>query len=130
MAGRWHAWTARSKQGVVALVLVGSAVFAGPVPDAAAEAPGRVTSTATTFDTGGERTDENDNDGEQALGALLAVEYAGAVAAPDVEALVCRVARRLRLDASPPELLLRTTEAVCRRALTDFLARRVALPVA
>ena len=121
-----QAWIASGKQAAVALALVGSTVFAGPVPQAAA-APSAPSSDRLASSTTPDAADENE--GEQALGALLATEYAGAVTAPDVEALVRRVGHRLRQDASPPERLLRTTEAVSRRALTDFLARRVALPI-
>ena len=107
------------------MVLVGSTLFAGPVPVASAEsspdpvramvaAPGSAVS----------------SEAERALGARLAVEYAGAVPAADVESLVRRVSRRLSKQASPPERLVQTTEAICRRALTDYLARGVLLPAA
>ncbi len=68
-------------------------------------------------------------DAERALGARLALGYAGAVSAADVEALVREVGRQLREDASPSDQLLQTTEAVSRRALTDFLTRGTPLPV-
>ena len=61
--------------------------------------------------------------GVTALGAHLAVEYAGAVPSIQVEALVRRVTAELTRAASPPDRLLHTTEAVCRSRLTDHLAR-------
>ncbi|MGB3829199.1 MAG: hypothetical protein WA962_10530 [Ornithinimicrobium sp.] len=68
-------------------------------------------------------------DAERALGARLALGYAGAVPADDVEALVREVRRQLREDASPSDQLLQTTEAVSRSALTEFLTRGTPLPV-
>ena len=68
-------------------------------------------------------------DAERALGARLALGYAGAVPAADVEALVQEVRRQLREDASPSDRLLQTTEAVSRCALTEFLTRGTPLPV-
>ena len=68
-------------------------------------------------------------DAEWALGARLALGYAGAVPAADVEALVREVSRRLHESASPSDQLLQTTEAVSRRALTDFLTRGTPLPI-
>lgn len=105
----------------MALVLIGSGFFAGPAP-AAFAAPDRSLAAAPTTLVVTEP--------ERALGAHLAVEYAGAVPAVDVESLVREVSRQLRQDSSPPARLLATTEAVCRRALTDYLARGVPLPSA
>ena len=64
---------------------------------------------------------------ETALGCILATEYVGAVPPAEVDSLVHRVAVRLRREGSPDERLTRTTEAVCRRALTDHLARSAGL---
>ncbi|GAB2777076.1 hypothetical protein GCM10027020_33040 [Nocardioides salsibiostraticola] len=122
---RIRGWASRSKQAAVAVVLVGSTLFAGPVPTASAVSspdPVRVMVAAPGAAVS--------SDAERALGARLAVEYSGAVPAADVESLVRRVSRRLRKDASPPERLLSTAEAICRRALTDYLARGVLLPAA
>ncbi len=108
----------------MALALVASTIFAGPVSSAAAVA----SSSPVRVVVGGQEATES-GDAERALGARLAAEYAGAVPAADVESLVRGVSRQLRRDASPADLLLHTTEAVSRRALTDFLARGVLLPV-
>ena len=62
------------------------------------------------------------------LAQALQVEYAGAVPAEEVSALVRGVAARLEADGPGARLLLRTTEAASRRALTDHLARGVPLP--
>lgn len=105
--------------------MVGSTFFAGPVASATAAAPPTPIRVLA-----GAPGSTVSSDAERALGARLATEYAGAVPAADVETLVRRVSRQLRRDASPPERLLRTAEAVCRRALTDYLARGVPLPVA
>lgn len=124
VADRLSVWTARSKRTAVAFVLVGSAFFAGPVPVATAGGTGSYSGNGTVA-----APEANDSsDAERTLGERLAVEYAGAVPAADVESLVRRVSRQLRREASPPERLLGTSEAICRRALTDYLARRVQLP--
>lgn len=118
-------WRWRLRQAAVALVLVGSTVFTGPTPSASAAitAPDPVRVLVATPDA------SVSNDADRILGARLAVEYAGAVPARDVESLVRRVSRRLRVEGSPSERLLGTCEAICRRALTDYLARGVVLPV-
>ncbi|ANH40471.1 hypothetical protein I601_4075 [Nocardioides dokdonensis FR1436] len=119
-------WRERGKQAAVALALVGSALVAGPVAPATAvatPAPAPLVTAAPEP----VRVPVVDRQAEQALGARLATEYAGAVQATDVERLVRRVVRQLRREASPPERLLHTAEAMCRRALTDFLARGVPL---
>ncbi len=115
----------RGKQAAAALVLLGSVLVAGPDTSAAAAAPPvsmrpTVTAPDSSVTIGSERV----------LAARLAVEYAGAVPAVEVESLVHGVSRQLRRDASPPERLLRTVEAVCRSALTDHLARGTRLYVA
>lgn len=116
-------WLSRGKQAVAALVLVNAAYFTGSASPAAASAtPVQVDTTVTASEAA------SPGDLERALGARLATEYTGAVPAGDVESLVRGVGRQLRREASPPERLLHTTEAVCRRALTDFLARGVPLP--
>ncbi len=114
----------RGRQAVVALAFVASTLFAGPAsPAVALTSP----SSVGTLVGAGESTGSVDE--ERGLGARLAVEYAGAVPAPDVESLVRAVGSRLRRDESPADLLPHTTEAVSRRALTDHLARGAPLPV-
>ncbi|WP_299444224.1 hypothetical protein [uncultured Phycicoccus sp.] len=104
-------------------MLVVSALVTGPAASASAEASATAQQTlvlppaATGL-----------SDAERALGARLALGYAGAVPAADVEALVREVSRHLRENASPEDQLLQTTEAVSRRALTDFLTRGTPLP--
>lgn len=120
---RVRGWSTRAKQSAVALLLVGSTFFAGIGPSIAAAA-----SPALDRAVGTAPESAMASDAEQALGGRLALEYAGAVPAAEVKALVGRVSRRLRRDSSPPERLLHTAEAVCRRALTDYLARGVPLP--
>ncbi len=126
VAQRMRALNKRTRLSAVALVLVGSTFFAGPLPGAnAAQASPTPVRVMVAPDTAAVTSDA-----ERALVARLAVEYAGAVPAADVKSLVRGVSRRLRQESSPPERLLRTVEAVCRRALTDYLARGVLLPVA
>lgn len=107
----------------MALVLAASTLVAGPAASAGAgtsptserlvvEAPG----TTGLLDA------------ERELAARLALGYAGAVSTADVESLVRQVSRRLREEASPSDQLSQTTEAVSRRALTDFLTRGTPLP--
>lgn len=121
---RLRGWSATGKRAVVTFVLVGSALFAGQAPSATA-APAPLAPVRMVLPTPGPSAE---TDELRQLGARLALEYAGAVRAADVESLVRAVSRQLREVSSPPDRLLRTTEAVCRRALTDFLARGVPLP--
>jgi hypothetical protein len=101
--------------------MVGAALLAGPLPAAeagpttSAPAPGLVEEAAGST-------------GLAELAEALSVEYTGAVPAGQVAATVHGVASQLRADAPAPALLLRTTEAASRRALTDHLARGVPLP--
>ncbi len=108
----------------VAMALVTSTLLVTPVLSADAATPAVALRARDPSPAGAVSTSP-----EMLLSARLATEYAGAVPAASVESLVRGVSRQLRRDASPPERLLRTTEAVCRRALTDFLARGVRLPV-
>ena len=120
VAGRLRVLSQRGKRAAVTAALVGATLIAGPLP--AAEAT--TTAPATSL-LDGDRVSAKQED---ELAAGLAAEYIGAVPAADVTGLVHRVSRQLRADGSPPRLLLRTTEAVSRRALTDHLARGVPLP--
>lgn len=123
-AGRTRRWRARSKQVVAAFVLVASTSFVGLASPADA-----IVSPVTPHRLASRLEAAVPSDAERALGARLAMQYSGAVPAADVELLVRRVGLRLRAEASPSQRLLRTTEAVARRALTDYLARGVPLPV-
>ncbi len=114
----------RGKAVAAALVLAASALFAGPAAEATAQASQSRTHQLVEAPGAVEQ-----RDAERALGARLALGYAGAVPAADVEALVREVSRRLRQDASPSNQLPDTTEAVARRALTDFLTRGTPLPI-
>ncbi|MGB7450266.1 MAG: hypothetical protein WA892_14230 [Ornithinimicrobium sp.] len=66
---------------------------------------------------------------ERALTDRLTAGYAGAVPAADVRALLSAVSVRLRDEPWASDDLLNTTEAVSRRALTDFLTRGTPLPL-
>ena len=105
------------------LALAGPLAPAGATAPAASSASGPATAVATATRTVGVSAEA-----EQALVDRLTVEYVGAVGSDDVDTLVAAVLRDLRAAASPAEHLLRTTEAVCRRALTDYLARGTLLP--
>lgn len=125
LRNRLDALVPRGKKAAAALVLVVSTLVAGPASSASAGAWA-----------GSERmvveapADSGLRDAERALGARLALGYAGAVSAADAEALVREVRRQLCENALPSDQLLQTTEAVSRRALTEFLARGTPLPVA
>ncbi len=121
---RLGALAPRGKRVATALVLVASALVESPASSAtAATSATSEPLVVVAPETTGLR------DAERALGARLALGYAGAVPAADVEALVREVSLELRADASPSHQLLQTTEAVSRRALTDFLTRGTPLPV-
>ncbi len=107
----------------VLVLLVAAATAAGPASPAAGG-----TSTTAQHTVVAAPATTGLSDAEQALGARLALGYAGAVPAADVEALVRQVGHQLRENASPRSQLLHTTEAISRRALTDFLTRGTPLP--
>ncbi len=111
------------KRAAAALVLVASTLFAGPPSSAAPLAPSEPAGLAATAPGA-----TASRDAEQALSARLATEYAGAVPAPDVESLVRGVSQELRGSTTLADRLPYAIEAVCRRALTDFLAVGVPLP--
>lgn len=113
-----------ANRAAAAFILAASSILAGPISSAAALA---ATEPAGVAATAPEATESRD--AERALGARLATEYAGAVPADDVESLVRGVSRQLRRNAKLADRLPSGIEAVCRRALTDFLAVGVPLPL-
>ncbi|MGB7981368.1 MAG: hypothetical protein WCF36_11325 [Candidatus Nanopelagicales bacterium] len=120
------------KRAAAAVVLVSSALLAGPSSSAAAlapSAPGALAPSARSGLVAPTPGATASRDAELALGARLATEYAGAVPAGDVESLVRSVSHQLRRDAKLADRLPHAIEAVCRRALTDFLAVGVPLPL-
>ncbi|MGB7819522.1 MAG: hypothetical protein WBL35_12440 [Ornithinibacter sp.] len=114
----------RGRSAAASLALVTSALVAGPASGASAAESATLERTVVVASASTEL-----RDAESALGARLALGYAGAVPAADVEALVREVSRQLHESASPSDQLLQTTEAVSRRALTDFLTRGTPLPI-
>ncbi|QYJ02649.1 hypothetical protein KUV85_09875 [Nocardioides panacisoli] len=110
-------WRTRGRRAAAALALTAATLVAGAAPSSALAPDGALAAPAASESTG-----------EESLRARLTAEYAGAVPAADVASLVAGVTDRLQQDASPTERLLRTAEAICRRALTDHLARGVPLP--
>lgn len=113
----------RGRRAAATVLLVGATLLAGPLPAAGATpatAPGLVAGDVSRDGAAGSDVVE--------LAEALQVEYAGAVPAEEVSALVRAVAARLETDGPGAGLLLRTTEAASRRALTDHLGRGVPLP--
>jgi len=114
----------RGRSAAAGFALVASALVSGPASGAGAAESATLEPTVVVASASTEL-----RDAEWALGARLALGYAGAVPAADVEALVREVSRQLHESASPSDQLLQTTEAVSRRALTDFLTRGTPLPI-
>lgn len=119
LSDRLRTWAWKGRRTAVAFVLAGAIFVSGPAASATgnAAAPTQVRSGASA------PRDTTADDTEAALGARLAMGYAGAVPSTQVRVLVHRVITELIRDASPPARLLQTAEAVCRRELTDHLAR-------
>ncbi|MGB3764540.1 MAG: hypothetical protein WA966_15100 [Ornithinimicrobium sp.] len=119
---RWGLLADRGRRAAAALVLIASALVAGPDSSAGAQSladPGLMVLEASARTLG---------DAERAIGERLALGYAGVVSAADVEALVRAVSRQQLANAFLGDQHLHTTEAVSRRALTDFLTRGTPLP--
>ncbi|MEP7739044.1 hypothetical protein ABKW28_15430 [Nocardioides sp. 31GB23] len=114
----------RGRRAAATVLLVGATLLAGPLPAAGAATP----ATAPGLVAGDVSRDGAAGSDVVELAEALQVEYAGAVPAEEVSALVRGVAARLEIDGPGAGLLLRTTEAASRRALTDHLARGVPLP--
>ena len=123
-SARLQRWLRSSRSAAVAVVLIGATLVSTPAPagaESAPQTPLRVTGASSSPASWSE---------QRMLGRSLATEYAGAVPAVEVRALVLRVTAQLQREASPSEHLMRTVEAVCRRALTDYLARGTSLTAA